>query len=63
MLIAEFVAFLEKERNDSPHTVRAYTRDVEDFAAFCDRYFGGTWSFERIDRLAIRGWLGSMDER
>lgn len=61
--IDEFVAFLDKERNDSPHTVQAYARDVRDFAAFCDRYFGGRWSFESVDRLAIRGWLGSMDER
>jgi integrase/recombinase XerC len=61
--IDEFVAFLGKERNDSPHTVEAYARDVRDFAAFCDRYYGGRWSFEAVDRLAIRGWLGSMDER
>ena len=35
--IAQFVAFLEKERNDSPHTVKAYARDVAAFAAFCGR--------------------------
>jgi integrase/recombinase XerC len=58
-----FVAFLAKERNDSPHTVEAYARDVRDFAAFCDHYYSGRWSFEAVDRLAIRGWLGSMDER
>lgn len=58
-----FVAFLEKERNDSPHTAQGYARDVRDFAAFCDRYYGGRWRFEQIDRLAIRGWLASMDER
>ncbi len=61
--IGAFVAFLDKERNDSPHTVQAYARDVRDFAAFCDRYYGGRWSFEAVDRLAIRGWLGSMDAR
>lgn len=62
-LIDEFVAFLDKERNDSPHTVQGYARDVRDFAAFCDRHYGARWSFEQVDRLAIRGWLGSMDER
>ncbi|HEY6222195.1 MAG TPA: tyrosine-type recombinase/integrase [Gemmatimonadales bacterium] len=61
--IDQFVAFLDKERNDSPHTVQAYARDIRDFAAFCDRYYGGRWSFEKADRLAIRGWLGSMNER
>jgi len=61
--IADFVAFLAKERNDSPHTVKAYARDVADFAAFCTRYYGGEWSFAGVDRLAIRGWLGAMQQR
>jgi len=63
VLVEEFVAFLAKERNDSPHTVQAYERDVRDFIAFCDRYYGGPWTFDGVDRLAIRGWLGSLDER
>src|ERR1041385_1916612 len=61
--IAEFVAFLSKERNDSPHTVKAYARDVADFAAFCGRYFDGSWSWTGVDRLAVRGWLGAMQQR
>src|SRR5207253_6932004 len=63
--IAEFTAFLAKERNDSPHTVKAYARDVADFAAFCTRYYGGGggWSFAGVDRLAIRGWLAAMQQR
>ena len=61
--IAAFVAFLAKERNDSPHTVKAYERDVQDFAAFCDRYYGGAWRWAGVDRLAIRGWLGAMQQR
>ncbi len=61
--IADFVAFLGKERNDSPHTVRAYARDVTDFAAFCDQFYGGSWSWAGVDRLAIRGWLGAMEAR
>jgi integrase/recombinase XerC len=61
--IAEFATFLAKERNDSPHTVKAYARDVRDFAAFCSRYYGGTWSWAGVDRVAIRGWLGAMQQR
>ncbi len=61
--IRDFAAFLAKERNDSPHTVTAYGRDVADFAAFCGRYYGGRWSWAGVDRLAIRGWLGAMQER
>ena len=62
--IVEFVDFLSKERNDSPHTVKAYARDVADFAAFCTQYYGGAaWSFAGVDRLAIRGWLGALQQR
>jgi len=61
--LAAFVAFLSKERNDSPHTVKAYARDVADFAAFCGRYYGGAWSWAGVDRLAVRGWLGALHAR
>lgn len=61
--IAAFVAFLGKERNDSPHTVTAYARDVADFAAFCDGFYGAAWTWVGVDRLAIRGWLGAMGAR
>ena len=61
--ISAFRTFLAKERNDSPHTVKAYERDVKDFAAFCTNYYGGAWSWAGVDRLAIRGWLGAMQQR
>ena len=61
--IAAFGAFLEKERNDSPHTVSAYTRDVAHFATFCSDFYGGAWSWAGVDRLAIRGWLAAMQQR
>src|SRR2546430_7050063 len=61
--IADFTAFLAKERNDSPHTVKAYARDVADFAAFCGRYYGGAGSWAGVDGLAVRGWLGAMQQR
>lgn len=63
--IAAFADFLSKERNDSPHTVKAYARDVADFAEFCVGYYGGggAWSWAGVDRLAIRGWLGALQQR
>src|SRR3989454_2085438 len=61
--ITAFAQFLEKERNDSPHTVKAYGRDLADFAAFCGRYYGGAWSWAGVDRLAIRAWLGAQQQR
>src|SRR5258706_14223031 len=61
--IAEFVTFLEKERNDSPHTVKAYERDLGAFAAFCQDYYGGPWSWAGVDRLAVRGVLAAEQRR
>lgn len=61
--IAAFVAFLAKERNDSPRTVAAYSRDVAAFATFCDRYYGGSWTWAGVDRLAVRSWLGDLEQR
>src|SRR5467141_3089582 len=61
--ISEFVTFLAKERNDSPHTVKAYERDLGAFATFCQGYYGGPWSWAGVDRLAVRGFLAAEQRR
>ena len=61
--IVEFVTFPSKERNDSPHTVKAYERDLGAFAAFCQDYYGGPWSWAGVDRLAVRGFLAAEQRR
>ena len=61
--ITEFIAFLEKERNDSPHTVKAYGRDLNAFAAFCQDFYGGPWTWAGVDRLAVRGFLAAEQRR
>ena len=61
--ITAFLEHLEKERQVSEHTVRAYARDLEAFAAFLDRHTGGDWDFGRVDRLGIRGFLGELPRR
>ena len=62
-MIDAFVAFLSKERNDSPHTVKAYAHDVGEFASFCDGFYGGPWTWGGVDRLAVRGFLGHLQQR
>ena len=62
--IADFLRHLGVERNDSPHTVKAYGRDVEGFATFLDGYYGGTaWKWAGVDRLAVRGYLADGARR
>ena len=58
--VADFLRFLAVERNDSPHTVKAYGRDLASFVQFLDRYYGITdWKWAGVDRLAIRGYLAA----
>ncbi|HEY7635502.1 MAG TPA: tyrosine recombinase XerC [Gemmatimonadales bacterium] len=62
-LVEDFLIHLDKERGQSPHTVKAYRRDLESFSEFCDRHYGGDWSWERVDRLGLRGFLGELQRR
>jgi integrase/recombinase XerC len=61
--VMEFVEFMEKERNDSPHTVVAYRRDLTEFMAFADEYLGGGWSWDGVDRLTLRSFMGELVRR
>jgi integrase/recombinase XerC len=61
--LEQFLAHLEKERDQSPHTVKAYRRDLSTFAEFCDRYYGAGWRWGQVDRLGVRGFLGELDRR
>lgn len=63
-LIAAFLEHLAKERDVSPNTVKAYARDLSEFAAFLGPYFGeGEWGWEKVDRLAMRAFLAHMAKR
>ena len=62
-LLEDFLVHLEKERDQSPHTIKAYRRDLESFAEFCGRFYGAGWRWAQIDRLGVRGYLGELDRR
>lgn len=61
--VAEFLRHLADEKQQSPHTVKAYGRDLEAFVDFCGRYYGAGWDWSRVDRLGLRGFLGEMQRR
>ncbi|HET9725936.1 MAG TPA: site-specific integrase, partial [Gemmatimonadales bacterium] len=61
--IAEFLTYLEKQRGQSPNTVKAYLRDLAMFVVFCDRHYGGAWGWDTVDRVGIRGFLGDLQRR
>ena len=62
-LVEQFLTHLEKERDQSAHTISAYQRDLELFTQFCQRYYGGDWDFARVDRLGLRGFLGEFERK
>jgi len=47
-----------RERNSSPHTVKAYTRDLANFSAYA-----GSRGWKQIDHIAIRGFLAQLYEK
>lgn len=62
--VADFRLHLEKERNVSAHTLKAYSRDLAEFTSYLSGYYGGgAWSWEGVDRLAIRGFLSHLTRR
>ena len=62
--VEEFLRHLAKERDVSPNTVIAYQRDLAAFVGFLSGYYGaGSWSWEGVDRLAMRGFLAHLNRR
>ena len=62
--VDDFLEYLEKERDDSPNTVLAYRRDLTSFVDFLAGYYGAEgWSWEGVDRLAMRGFMGHLARR
>jgi integrase/recombinase XerC len=47
-----------RERNVSPHTIKAYSGDLELFAAYV-----GSRTFDEIDHVTVRGFLSSLYEK
>jgi len=62
--VNDFLLHLEKEQNDSPHTLIAYRRDLDAFVEFLGSYYGiEAWTWGGVDRLAIRGFMGRLTRR
>jgi integrase/recombinase XerC len=55
--VADFLRHLG-ERNASPHTIKAYTRDLANFSAYV-----GSRGWKQIDHIAIRGFLSQLYEK
>lgn len=55
--VADFLRHL-REKNASPHTIKAYAGDLDNFVSYA-----GSRSPKRIDHIAIRGFLSQLYEK
>jgi integrase/recombinase XerC len=62
-LAQQFLAVLENERNASAHTVRAYRREVGNFAAYLNETLGAQATIASVEHLHIRAYLGLLYQR
>jgi integrase/recombinase XerC len=59
-LVHRYLSYLEGPRRASPHTVRAYTGDLEDLLAFCDRLGK---RLADVDHKTLRSYLANLETR
>ena len=62
-LAEQFLAMLADERGSSEHTVRAYSREVRNFAAHLERTLGKNTAIASVEHLHIRGYLAVLYDR
>jgi integrase/recombinase XerC len=55
--VADFLRHL-RERNSSPHTIKAYSGDLAEFSAYV-----GSRGWKDLDHIAIRGFLSQLYEK
>jgi integrase/recombinase XerC len=62
-LVEQYLRSLRGERGASEHTLRAYTRELKEFAAFACSYRGGRAAPSEIEHADIRAYMGSLFDR
>jgi integrase/recombinase XerC len=58
--ITAFCAYLETERNVSPHTLAAYRYDLQQLGLFAAKERGGDFSAGEVDHLLLRRYLALL---
>ena len=62
-LAAEYLRVLANERGASNHTLRAYERELNGFAAHFAEQYGADFPIERIEHTHIRSYLSVLYDR
>lgn len=62
MSLKAFTSYLELEKHYSPHTVRAYAKDISDFVGYCKEHHQLA-EIERAEYPLIRNWIVLLVEQ
>jgi integrase/recombinase XerC len=62
-LVSDYLRVLDNERAASAHTLRAYERELGQFASFVAERFGPEQAPGRIEHTHIRAYLGTLYDR
>jgi integrase/recombinase XerC len=62
-LVADYLKVLANERGASAHTLRAYQRELNNFAGFVAERYGPEQSVAGIEHTDIRTYLGTLYDR
>jgi integrase/recombinase XerC len=62
-LVADYLRVMANERGASAHTLRAYERELNDFASWIAEHCGKDKSVEQIEHTHIRAYLGTLYDR
>lgn len=62
-LVSDYMRMLANERGSSPHTLRAYERELQSFAAWINERRGAAVEVTSIEHTEIRSYLATLYER
>ncbi|HXK60145.1 MAG TPA: tyrosine recombinase XerC [Acidobacteriota bacterium] len=61
--VESFIGYLQFQKNSSPHTLKNYRRDLEEFAAYLTRGNKEDIPLNQIDHISIRDFLGHLHQK
>ena len=62
-LVAEYLRMLANQRGASAHTLRAYQRELHNFAGYMAKHHATTRNVDKIEHTQIRAYLGTLYDR
>ncbi|MBU2651850.1 MAG: tyrosine-type recombinase/integrase [Bacteroidetes bacterium] len=61
MVKGKFIDYIRYEKRFSPHTVTAYTRDLEEYSCFLEMFYG-LKAPEKAESFMVRSWVSNLSE-